>query len=1288
MAIGCDHPRPKLNLPGYTPPRFPWSPPTFLPSASLADLARALTEQFRGVYAVLQQLGQRRTVVPLIEDIDARAGQVIVGVGAGQTIRLPEGIPGELGQVGIVLTDVSTPVTVVNPDGTTQTLGAVGAYDFITGTPEVYQTSPGGTTGSVTTDLIADDAVTDAKLAEMGPNTVKGNPTASTANPTDIAIADLSVLGRMGVAGTGNLEDITVPDTATATGETMFLKGNSARTALRFTNFTLLDLPEILDNRFIGNITGATARPVYTDFGSLNSTTILYTAHSFVREALTGAIEASQNSNATLFSSGASGAGLTGGGTAVLAVGAGTNVTVSADAVSVDDFPLSGLADQAAETFVGNFTAGSAAPTARAGSSVAGDGLTYTAGGTLAVGAGDGIDVAADSVAVDVTDIVDNVTIVEVATNNIQRAALTGFAAASAGSNATTSAEPIVTFSASSNMSNERVLSAGFQTAIDIATPGEIQVDWLGLEVETQNEGVLGDATNLAFINGVNTFAVGVDNGGGQMLVRYDVVDFPLTGLADQADDTFLANISGGAAPPTAVALTTLAGAGLTGGADAILAVGAGTYITVNANDVAVNRTALSADLDSTSVVDSSGTLQRAALTGAITAAQNSNATVFDTNASGAGLTGGGTAVMAVGAGTGITVNANDVAVTIPLTDGDKGDITVASSGTSWTVDTAAITLAKMANLAQSTVIGRAVGAGTGVPTALTTTQLNALVGSDDLTLSNALLLGGQQNETGAMPLAVTLSASTTRLYFLISGDGDINTITTASGLNPSGRVVLCLIVGSGTKTIKHAFSGGGIGRIQCPNNRDHTFGNRQWFGLVSDGANGWLLFLLSPEQLAANSIMANATASADNPVGLAVGTNTVVGRVAGNIVAAQLVTGQIADGNVTDAKLVDMAQSRIKGRAEGAGTGDPTDLTPTQVVAIIDGESPTWTGAHSFTGSAHTVDVSGDLIINGAGGAAIGAGASAPAAPTVGSLNLEADGQVRIFTNGVERLEIEPDGAWQIGGSAGSSGEVLTSAGSAAPPTWSAAPALIAVRSAFAADASISITPPTGATWFEAEIKGGGGGGGGADAETDGEACAGGGGGEAEYCKLILPIISGNITGSIGTGGTAGSNAGGNGGAGGNTVLTYGADGATASGGGGGAGTASGSGEAGTTDMEVTAGGQGGDTGTNTTQKFFQAGQGGDSGIMYSNGTTETNAAAAGGTGGGQGGGRGGAVNNVAATANGENARGNGAGGGGGARIVSATAAATGATGGTGEDGFMIVRFYAGAVPTFAAIT
>lgn len=46
--------------------------------------------------------------------------------------------------------------------------------------------------------------------------------------------------------------------------------------------------------------------------------------------------------------------------------------------------------------------------------------------------------------------------------------------------------------------------------------------------------------------------------------------------------------------------------------------------------------------------------------------------------------------------------------------------------------------------------------------------------------------------------------------------------------------------------------------------------------------------------------------------------------------------TAGIADDAVTNAKLANMAEATIKGRAAGAGTGDPTDLTAAQVRTII----------------------------------------------------------------------------------------------------------------------------------------------------------------------------------------------------------------------------------------------------------------------------------------------------------------------------------------------------------------
>lgn len=41
--------------------------------------------------------------------------------------------------------------------------------------------------------------------------------------------------------------------------------------------------------------------------------------------------------------------------------------------------------------------------------------------------------------------------------------------------------------------------------------------------------------------------------------------------------------------------------------------------------------------------------------------------------------------------------------------------------------------------------------------------------------------------------------------------------------------------------------------------------------------------------------------------------------------------------GSITNADLADMAQALIKGRAAGAGTGPPQDLTPAQATAILD---------------------------------------------------------------------------------------------------------------------------------------------------------------------------------------------------------------------------------------------------------------------------------------------------------------------------------------------------------------
>lgn len=51
---------------------------------------------------------------------------------------------------------------------------------------------------------------------------------------------------------------------------------------------------------------------------------------------------------------------------------------------------------------------------------------------------------------------------------------------------------------------------------------------------------------------------------------------------------------------------------------------------------------------------------------------------------------------------------------------------------------------------------------------------------------------------------------------------------------------------------------------------------------------------------------------------------------------AGSVGTAQLADDGTTNAKLADMVEGTVKGRAIGAGTGNPTDLTRLQISAFV----------------------------------------------------------------------------------------------------------------------------------------------------------------------------------------------------------------------------------------------------------------------------------------------------------------------------------------------------------------
>lgn len=92
----------------------------------------------------------------------------------------------------------------------------------------------------------------------------------------------------------------------------------------------------------------------------------------------------------------------------------------------------------------------------------------------------------------------------------------------------------------------------------------------------------------------------------------------------------------------------------------------------------------------------------------------------------------------------------------ILVTDGDKGDVNVSGSGTTWTIKDAAVTLAKMANLSQYNLIGRS-SSGSGVPQAIATSAdvYTMLTSANNAAIRSAIGLGSIATQ-GSGAVAIT----------------------------------------------------------------------------------------------------------------------------------------------------------------------------------------------------------------------------------------------------------------------------------------------------------------------------------------------------------------------------------------------------------------------------------------------------------------------------------------------------------------------------------------------------
>jgi hypothetical protein len=163
--------------------------------------------------------------------------------------------------------------------------------------------------------------------------------------------------------------------------------------------------------------------------------------------------------------------------------------------------------------------------------------------------------------------------------------------------------------------------------------------------------------------------------------------------------------------------------------------------------------------------------------------------------------------------------------------------------------------------------------------------------------------------------------------------------------------------------------------------------------------------------------------------------------------------------------------------------------------------------------------------------------------------------------TNGTERFRVGDSGQLGIGGATyGTSGQVLTSGGSAAAPSWATPASSGQIIRAPQVLTGTSYTTPAGCTLIIVEMWAGGGGGGsgarGSPSDTNAAAGGGGGGGFLKQAITVSPSTSYTI--AVGAGGAGGAaktvdGAGNNGTAGGTTSIIVGATTYSASGGGAG---------------------------------------------------------------------------------------------------------------------------------------
>jgi hypothetical protein len=254
--------------------------------------------------------------------------------------------------------------------------------------------------------------------------------------------------------------------------------------------------------------------------------------------------------------------------------------------------------------------------------------------------------------------------------------------------------------------------------------------------------------------------------------------------------------------------------------------------------------------------------------------------------------------------GTGLSLSGTTLTATGGVTDGDKGDITVSGTGSSWVIDNQAVTYAKIQNVsATDKLLGRSTAGAGSVEEITCTAAGRAILDDADASAQRTTLgLGTLATQSGTF-----------------SG--------TSSGTNTGDQTITLTsdVTGSGTGSFATTIAAGVVSTSKLGG--DITTAGK---ALLDDADAAAQRTTLGLGTLATQSGTFSGTSSGTNTGDQTISlTGDVTGSGTGSFAAT------IANDAVTNAKLANMTASTIKARIT-ASTGDPEDATLTQVLDLV----------------------------------------------------------------------------------------------------------------------------------------------------------------------------------------------------------------------------------------------------------------------------------------------------------------------------------------------------------------